>query len=107
PGQVTSATAIAGLLAGSELALDHSQVLELTGGLEGHDYTKLSCSIQDRYSIRCAPHVIGVLRDTLDWATGWIEIEINSSNDNPLFDVDGNTVHSGGNFYGGHVAQAM
>src|SRR5439155_16547928 len=55
----------------------------------------------------CAPHVIGVLRDTVDWARTWIETEINSSNDNPLFDVEAGDVYSGGNFYGGHVVQAM
>src|SRR3982750_4772034 len=35
------------------------------------------------------------------------ETEINSSDDNPLFDVDGQCVQSGGNFYGGHMGQAM
>lgn len=106
-GQNASAAAIAGLLAESKLAMDHSQVLKLTGGLDGGDYAKLDRSIQDRYSIRCAPHVIGVLRDTLEWVTSWVTAEINSSNDNPLFDTAEGTVHSGGNFYGGHIAQAM
>lgn len=63
--------------------------------------------IQDRYSIRCAPHVIGVLFDTLSFIRPLIEIEINSSNDNPLINpVNGNLIH-GGNFYGGHIALAM
>ncbi|MBP2471626.1 histidine ammonia-lyase/phenylalanine ammonia-lyase [Crossiella equi] len=107
PGQLRAARAVAELLHGSELALDHSQVVELTGGLDGQDYAHLKRSIQDRYSIRCAPHVIGVLHDTLEWASRWVEIEINSSNDNPLFDTALGEVHSGGNFYGGHLAQAM
>lgn len=107
PGQVAAAAAIAGLLKDSGLALDHNQVVKLTGGLRGKTYAKLERSIQDRYSIRCAPHVIGVLHDTLSWASDWVEIEINSSNDNPLFDTDAGVVHSGGNFYGGHIAQAM
>lgn len=63
--------------------------------------------LQDRYSLRCAPHVIGVLSDTLDWCRRWIEIEINSANDNPLVDADSERVLHGGNFYGGHIAQAM
>ncbi|MFJ9691394.1 histidine ammonia-lyase [Kitasatospora sp. NPDC101183] len=107
PGQVTSARRIAEILTDSGLALEHSQVLGLSDALEDRGYQRLTRTIQDRYSIRCAPHVIGVLRDTIDWARRWIEIEINSSNDNPLFDVAGATVHSGGNFYGGHVVQAM
>jgi len=63
--------------------------------------------IQDRYSVRCAPHVIGVLEDLLPTFRSLIETEINSANDNPLFDpADGRTLH-GGHFYGGHVAFAM
>ncbi|MFD9698033.1 aromatic amino acid lyase [Lentzea sp. NPDC059081] len=107
PGQVSSAAAIFRLLTGSSLAMDHHEVEALTGGLGGDEYRRLNRSVQDRYSIRCAPHVIGVLRDTLDWTRTWVETEINSTNDNPLFDVGSGTVHSGGNFYGGHIAQAM
>jgi histidine ammonia-lyase len=63
--------------------------------------------LQDRYSIRCAPHVIGVLLDALDFAREWLEIEINGVDDNPIVDPDSGEVHHGGNFYGGHVAFAM
>ena len=63
--------------------------------------------LQDRYSIRCAPHVIGVLEDMLPTFRQLIETEINSANDNPLFDPeDGRTLH-GGHFYGGHICFAM
>ena len=63
--------------------------------------------IQDRYSIRCAPHVIGVLLDSLVFIREFIETEINSSNDNPLFDPATGDVLHGGNFYGGHPCMAM
>lgn len=63
--------------------------------------------LQDRYSIRCAPHVIGVAQDALSWVRRDVENELNSANDNPLIDVDGERVLHGGNFYGGHVAFAM
>ena len=63
--------------------------------------------LQDRYSTRCAPHVIGVLEDSLDWLRGFIEGELNSANDNPLIDPLGETVMHGGHFYGGHIAFAM
>ena len=63
--------------------------------------------IQDRYSVRCAPHVIGVLLDSLTFIRQTLETEINSSNDNPLFDPDTGDVLHGGNFYGGHVCMAM
>lgn len=63
--------------------------------------------LQDRYSLRCAAHVIGVLADSLPWLRQFIETELNSANDNPLFDVEGGRVLHGGHFYGGHIAFAM
>jgi histidine ammonia-lyase len=63
--------------------------------------------IQDRYSIRCAPHVIGVLADALPLLRQFVETEVNSVNDNPVIDPDTGGVLHGGNFYGGHVAWAM
>lgn len=63
--------------------------------------------LQDRYSLRCAPHVIGVLEDLLPFLRGLIENELNSANDNPLVDPDDARVLHGGHFYGGHIALAM
>lgn len=63
--------------------------------------------LQDRYSIRCAPHVIGVLEDAMPLFRQMIENELNSANDNPIIDVDGKRVLHGGHFYGGHIAFAM
>lgn len=63
--------------------------------------------LQDRYSIRCAPHVIGVLEDCLPWFRQFIETELNSTNDNPIVDAERGLVHHGGHFYGGHICQAM
>lgn len=63
--------------------------------------------LQDRYSIRCAPHVIGVLADALPFFRTLIENELNSANDNPIIDAEGEHVLHGGHFYGGHIAFAM
>jgi len=63
--------------------------------------------IQDPYSLRCAPHVLGVLADTLPWVRTLIENELNSANDNPLIDPEADLVLHGGHFYGGHIAIAM
>lgn len=63
--------------------------------------------LQERYSIRCAPHVIGVLEDILPWYKTTIETEINSANDNPIIDPVSKTIHHGGHFYGGHIAFVM
>ncbi|MDE2069954.1 MAG: aromatic amino acid lyase [Gammaproteobacteria bacterium] len=60
--------------------------------------------IQERYSIRCAPHVIGVLADALGWMQRDIENELNSANDNPIVDPESGEIYHGGHFYGGHIA---
>jgi histidine ammonia-lyase len=64
-------------------------------------------ALQDPYSLRCAPQVLGVLDDALAWIKEWVETEANSSNDNPIFDPATGQVLMGGNFYGGHIAFAM
>ncbi|QEY17413.1 aromatic amino acid lyase [Cellvibrio sp. KY-GH-1] len=63
--------------------------------------------LQDRYSLRCAPHVIGVAVDSLPWWRQFIENELNSANDNPIIDGEGEHVLHGGHFYGGHIAFVM
>lgn len=75
--------------------------------LNHHVHPRNSKRLQDRYSIRCAPHVIGVLSDTLPWLRQMIENELNSANDNPIIDGIGEHVLHGGHFYGGHIALAM
>ncbi|MFF4594242.1 histidine ammonia-lyase [Amycolatopsis sp. NPDC001319] len=105
PGQLESAASVYRMLAGSPAVVSDVDLVG-PGSSDERRYLELERRIQDPYSIRCAPHVIGVLRDTLTWAEDWLTTEINSSNDNPLFDADTDTVHYSGNFYGGHVAQA-
>lgn len=69
---------------------------------------KNAARLQDRYSTRCAPHVIGILADMLSVFKTIIETEINSANDNPLVDLKGKgRILHGGNFYGGHIAFVM
>ena len=72
-----------------------------------HEHPRNSDRLQDRYSIRCAPHVIGVLKDALPWMKTNIENELNSANDNPIIDGEGEHVLHGGHFYGGHIAFVM
>lgn len=62
--------------------------------------------IQDRYSVRCTPQVLGPVFETLELASRWLEDEINSTSDNPLVDTEGQ-IAMGGNFYGGYLSQAM
>lgn len=66
-----------------------------------------SIRLQDRYSLRCAPHVIGALQDALPWFKMTIENELNSVNDNPIIDAEAEQMWHGGHFYGGHIAMVM
>ena len=75
--------------------------------LPSDEMARNSSRLQDRYSIRCAPHIIGVLVDSLPWLRQFIETELNSANDNPIIDGIGEHVLHGGHFYGGHIAFAM
>ncbi len=75
--------------------------------LHTHEVARNSDRLQDRYSVRCAPHIIGVLQDSLGWMRQFIETELNSANDNPIIDGEEEHVLHGGHFYGGHIAFAM
>jgi histidine ammonia-lyase len=79
----------------------------LRGDLHSGEAPRNPQRLQDRYSLRCAPHVIGVLGDALPWLRQLIENELNSANDNPIIDGEGEHVLHGGHFYGGHIAMAM
>ncbi|MBV9309398.1 MAG: aromatic amino acid lyase [Solirubrobacterales bacterium] len=105
PGMVESARRIRELLAQSRLVIDSDEIA--SPRLNGEAFVELDRRVQDRYSIRCTPHVNGVLRDVLSWVEEWVTTEINSSDDNPLFNVGSHRAESGGNFYGGHMGQAM
>jgi len=63
--------------------------------------------IQDAYSIRCAPHVIGIFFEAAPLFRSLIETEMNSANDNPLIDPETSSIYHGGHFYGGHICFAM
>lgn len=75
----------------------------IAGDVEYKAGTPREGRLQDRYSIRCGPHVIGVLLDALDWMKPWLETELNGASDNPLIDPETGDPLFGGNFYGGHV----
>jgi histidine ammonia-lyase len=62
--------------------------------------------VQDAYSLRCAPQVLGAVADAIRFARRTAEIELNGSTDNPLV-FDTGEVLSGGNFHGQPVAQAL
>src|SRR5690606_12946610 len=63
--------------------------------------------LQEYYSIRCVPQILGPIWDTLHHCIGTLIEEVNSANDNPIIDVASETVYHGGNFHGDYIAFEM
>jgi len=63
--------------------------------------------VQEYYSLRCVPQILGPVFDTLFSAENILVNEINSVNDNPIVDKENNNVYHGGNFHGDYVALEM
>jgi histidine ammonia-lyase len=90
PGAVRTAKAIWKLIEGGDLA-------------EG----RIKCKIQDAYSMRSTPQVIGAAHDALAFARSQVEIELNGVGDNPVFFPDEDLQLSGANFQGTPVSLPM
>jgi histidine ammonia-lyase len=77
--------------------------------IEGSDLAtgKMKVKVQDAYSMRCTPQVIGAARDALRWAREQCEIELNGVGDNPIFLPDEDRVLTGANFQGTPVSLPM
>jgi histidine ammonia-lyase len=63
--------------------------------------------VQDAYSLRCSPQVIGASKDAIEYVRKIVEVEINSATDNPLVFAEEGEILSGGNFHGQPLAIAM
>ncbi len=84
PGQSLVAARLRELLAGSPVVKSHED-----------------CGrVQDPYTLRCAPQVLGAVTDALDYVTGALERELDAVTDNPLIFPDEGDVLPGGNFHG-------
>jgi histidine ammonia-lyase len=90
-GQLATAARLRDLLHGSEIRKSH----------EG-------CTrVQDPYTLRCIPQVIGAVRDAVAYCRGAVETELGSVTDNPLSFPEDGVVLSGGNFHGQPLALAL
>ncbi|MGE0120479.1 MAG: histidine ammonia-lyase [Dongiaceae bacterium] len=90
PGQIEAAKLLKSLLRGSEIRRSH-----------------IDCDrVQDPYSLRCQPQVMGAALDMLRFAAGVVEREANAVSDNPLVFAREGEILSGGNFHAEPVAMA-
>lgn len=63
-------------------------------------------TIQDKYSLRCAPQILGPIFDTIETSKEWVKLEASGVSDNPIID-EGDEFSMGGNFYGGYISHSM
>mgnify|MGYP001772059319 CR=1 FL=1 len=106
-GQCESAAYVYNIIKDSKRVFRYEDFLKTQiEKLDGKGFIAQQNKIQDRYSIRCAPHINGVYRDTLRFARDLITEELNSANDNPLVDIEAGRLYNTGNFYGGHICAA-
>ncbi|HET9591172.1 MAG TPA: aromatic amino acid ammonia-lyase [Anaerolineales bacterium] len=77
--------------------------------IEGSDLTtgKMKTKVQDAYSMRSTPQVIGAARDAVAYARSQVEIELNGVGDNPIFIPENNLTLTGANFQGTPVSLPM
>ena len=90
-GQMRVSRNMVSLLQGSEIMVSH------------HDCPK----VQDAYTLRCIPQVMGASLEAIWHVEDVLEVEMNSATDNPLFFPEDNLVISGGNFHGQPLALSM
>lgn len=73
--------------------------------IDGQEF--FSEKVQEYYSLRCVPQIIGPIYDTFLNAKKIVEEEINSANDNPIVCTDTENVYHGGNFHGDYISFEM
>ncbi|MFB6231769.1 MAG: histidine ammonia-lyase [Salinibacter sp.] len=73
---------------------------------QGERVSSADRPLQEVYSLRCAPQVLGAVRDQLRYVRGLVETELNGATDNPVLDAEDADVLHGGNFQGQQVAFA-
>ncbi|GAB3733495.1 aromatic amino acid ammonia-lyase [Amycolatopsis oliviviridis] len=90
-------------------AFGHPETAEVGERLRDHLAGSVASGdrpLQEPYSVRCVPQLLGAARSALDWAGGVIERDLNGVSDNPLFFPDENLTAHGGNFFGQPTAFA-
>lgn len=104
PGQADSSAALR-RRAGDAPRLD-PRPIALNRLPEGAGGTRMAQAAQDAYTLRCAPQVLGGVRDALSFHDTVVERELNAATDNPILPPEGPPALHGGNFMGVHVALA-
>lgn len=107
PGQQQVAATLWDILRDSHMAVDEHDTEVLLAGEMGSAATAGSQPIEDAYSVRCTPQILGPVVDGFAYVRTTVENELNSTNDNPVVDPDTAEVWHNGHFHGQYVAMAM
>lgn len=98
----------------AQMMRDHLKDSRLTRDRNEHLYNEhadgnsyFEEKVQEYYSLRCVPQILGPVYDTVQNAFKILIEEVNSANDNPIIDVDSKHVYHGGNFHGDYVSLEM
>lgn len=97
----------------AEMMRHHLQDSQLTRKREHHLYKEANEvvvfkeKVQEYYSLRCVPQILGPVLETLENVEKTLINELNSTNDNPIVDVANRNVYHGGNFHGDYVSLEM
>jgi histidine ammonia-lyase len=102
-GQSVVAQQLSSILSGSELVKNRSHQMYDKEVPAGYIEEK----VQEFYSIRCVPQVLGPVSDTLEFSKNILFDEINSVNDNPVVSHKKEFVYHGGNFHGDYISFEM
>ncbi len=103
-GQNNIAQQMRNFLSGSKLIKNRKDLFNDTDEFNRKKFKK---TIQEYYSLRCVPQILGPVSDTIEYAKNVIENELNSTSDNPIISPENNNVFHGGNFHGDYVALEM
>ena len=107
PGQLRTAENIWNILSNSHMVVDEETVEKQLQSYDNSISTQTDSSIEDAYSIRCTPHILGPIRDSITSIRSIITNELNSSNDNPLVLCEYDNVFHNGHFHGQYISMAM
>lgn len=107
PGQLTSAQNINKILKSSTMVIDEDKIEKRLQSQLDTSPTSTNLPIEDAYSIRCTPHIIGPIRENLVSIRQTVSREINSASDNPLVIPEYGDVFHNGHFHGQYIAMAM
>jgi histidine ammonia-lyase len=106
-GQLNTAKNLWKILSDSEMIVDEDDVEKQLHSIHAKVPTPAATPIEDAYSIRCTPQILGPIKDSLRWIRQIVTNEINSSNDNPLILTEYRDVFHNGHFHGQYISMAM